>query len=49
MGGLKGSSKNMTVGKEGKEKIDPIKRKKFQIVSLLCLAQFSPSREHGGT
>lgn len=39
-GGPKGSGKNMTVGEEGKEKLDSIEggRKKFQTVTVFCLA-----------
>lgn len=35
MGGPKGSSKNMTVGKQVKEKLDSIKGEKFQMVSFV--------------
>lgn len=48
-GWSKGSRKNMTVGKEGKEKLDSIKDKKFQMVNSFYLATYNPSREHGGT
>lgn len=50
MGGPKGSSKNMTVGKEGKEKLDSIKGgeiSKWWVCSVGL--QYQPSREHGGT
>lgn len=50
VGGPKGSSKNMTVGKEGKEKLDSIRGKKnskWWVRSVWL--QRNPSREHGGT
>lgn len=41
MGGPKGSSKNMTVGKHGKEKLDLIKGENFQMVNSFYLAAVS--------
>lgn len=50
VGGPKGSSKNMTVGKQGKEKLDSIKRGKIPNGEFRSIwLQDNLSREHGGT